>query len=177
MDLDRQIVSRCERQIAVLRRTVFLLGVSYAVTLVSIVATGCNSRRQNLPTDLTVRGISVVDDAGTVRVRIGAPLPDPISNGQRGKRDDAMSGMLIHDAAGDERGGYVTDSAKTGGNALLSLDSKDGQVVTLVAYPQRGAEIGVQRARGSAVALRSLEEGSSILILNGGQVSFRIRIT
>src|SRR5438067_10814790 len=100
MDLDSKLLSRCERQVAILRRTVFLLGMTYVVTLVSIAATGCNSRRQNLPTDLTVRGLSVVDDAGMVRVRIGAPLPDPISNGQRGKRDDAMSGILIYDAAG-----------------------------------------------------------------------------
>ena len=84
-----------------------------------------------------------------------------------------MAGVLIYDAAGDERGGYVTDSEKAGGNALLSLDSKDGQVVTLVAYPHRGAELGVQRVRGSAVALRSLEEGSGILVLNGGEVSFK----
>ena len=83
-----------------------------------------------------------------------------------------MSGILIYDAAGDERGGYVTDSTKTGGNALLSLDSKDGQVVTLVAYPH-GAELGVKRGRSNGVVLRSLEEGSDIVILNGGQISFK----
>ncbi|HET9792887.1 MAG TPA: hypothetical protein VFS34_00375 [Thermoanaerobaculia bacterium] len=162
-----------EDEIRELRRLVALIGAGYLVT-VAVVVSACHSPRgRETPGFLTVRGLSVVDANGTVRVRLGAPLPDPIADGRRIKRDEPVSGILICDAAGDERGGYVTDETKTGGNALLTLDGKDGQDVTLVAYPHRGAEIGVQWRRGSAVALRSVEEGSSITILNDGRVSFK----
>ena len=49
---------------------------------------------------LTVRGLVVVDDKGVERVRIGAPLPDPVGNGRRVPRQGVVSGMLIFDAEG-----------------------------------------------------------------------------
>ena len=66
-------------------------------------------------------------------MRIGAPLPDPVIEGKRSKRDDSIAGILIYDRDGDERGGYVTDNSA--GNAFLTIDSKRQEQVTLVAYP------------------------------------------
>lgn len=78
---------------------------------------------------LRVRGLIVVDRRGTERVWIGAPLPDPVLLGQRSKRGDPVSGILIFDAEGNERGGYVTgDSTR---DAALTLDEVGRAAVVL----------------------------------------------
>lgn len=74
-----------------------------------------------------------MDEHGTERVLIGAPLPDPMVLGKRHKRDGPVSGMLIADATGTERGGYVTSDQ--GDNALLTLDGQGFQTVLLLAEP------------------------------------------
>lgn len=45
---------------------------------------------------LRVRELVVVDAKGTPRVRIAAPLPEPIMLGRRSKRGDAVSGVLLY---------------------------------------------------------------------------------
>jgi hypothetical protein len=75
------------------------------------------------PESLTVKRLAVVDDKGTERVVIAAPLPDPLILGKRVKRDGPVSGILIFDPKGNERGGYVTsDSGDLA--ALITLDSR-----------------------------------------------------
>src|SRR5438045_599608 len=54
---------------------------------------------------LTVRGVTVVDEKGVARVRLGAPLPDPTVMGKQVPRQGVVSGLMIYDADGDERGG------------------------------------------------------------------------
>jgi hypothetical protein len=49
------------------------------------------------PEMLTVKRLAVVDEKGTERVVIAAPLPDPIIRGKRAKRDGPASGILIFD--------------------------------------------------------------------------------
>ena len=63
-------------------------------------------------TILKVGGIVIVDSLGIERVVIGAHLPDPnFSNGYRvaarGKLG-SVSGVMLFDHEGQERGGYVT---------------------------------------------------------------------
>ena len=89
---------------------------------------------------ITVRGLIVVDDKGVERVRIGAPLPDPIVNGRRVPRQGVVSGMLIFDAEGDERGGYVTEEH---GDAMLTLDAKGRQQTIFIANRNGGANLSV----------------------------------
>jgi DNA-directed RNA polymerase specialized sigma24 family protein len=54
---------------------------------------------------LHMRGVVVEDMNGVERVRLGAPLPDPMIHGVRQKRSGVISGLLISDAKGNERGG------------------------------------------------------------------------
>jgi hypothetical protein len=89
---------------------------------------------------LTVRGLVVVDEEGVERVRIGAPLPDPVVNGRRVPRQGVVSGMLIYDAEGDERGGYVTEAH---GDAMLTLDAKGRQQTVFIANRDGGANLAV----------------------------------
>jgi len=103
------------------------------------------SRKESLLLDSTgvlhVRGLAVVDAGGKTRVRLQAPLPEPVIMGKQEKRDDSVSGVMIYDSLGNERGGYVTDNSV--GNAFLTFDSNVGQEVTLVAYPNGGSEFGI----------------------------------
>jgi hypothetical protein len=86
---------------------------------------------------LHVRGLVVEDQGGHERLRLGAPLPDPMIHGVRHKRQGPVSGLLIADPDGNERGGYVTTD--TSGEALISLDSEDEQEVMLLTNPKGGA--------------------------------------
>jgi hypothetical protein len=79
----------------------------------------------------------VEDPGGHERLRLGAPLPDPLIHGVRQKRQGAISGLLISDPNGNERGGYVTSD--TSGEAFITLDSEDDQEVMLLTNPKGGA--------------------------------------
>jgi hypothetical protein len=75
--------------------------------------------RESLPV-LHVRELVVSDPEGVARVRIGAPLPEPIMLGKRFRRRGNVSGVLLYDSEGNERGGYVTGDSGRG--AALTLD-------------------------------------------------------
>ena len=67
-------------------------------------------------------------------------LPDPMVRGKRVPRQGAVSGLLIADADGDERGGYVTEAH---GDAFLTLDAKQGQQTIFIANRDGGANLSV----------------------------------
>jgi hypothetical protein len=118
---------------------------------------------------LKLRQLSIIDANGIERVRIGAPLPDPIMNGKRGKRDEPASGILIYDAKGNERGGYVTDNG--GGNALLTLDDGSGEdQVTIVSYSERGAEFGLRNHAQTRFAVSALNDRTALKLQHNGKV-------
>jgi len=60
-----------------LERRIKLVTAGWLLSLLVIVACGWTFRQQQ-PDTLRVRQIVVVDDKGTERVWIGAPVPDPI---------------------------------------------------------------------------------------------------
>jgi hypothetical protein len=86
------------------------------------------------PQKLRVRELAVVDERGTERVLIAAPLPEPMILGKRGTRGGGtLSGIIIADATGTERGGYATGDGYA--NAILTLDGQGHQTVLLLAEP------------------------------------------
>src|SRR5205085_6591431 len=119
--------------------------------------------------NLVVHQLSIVDAHGIERVRIGAPLPDPITNGKRGKRDEPASGILIYDAKGNERGGYITDNGA--GNALLTLDDGSGEdQVTIVSYSDRGAEFGLRNHAETRFYVSALNERTALKLQHTGTI-------
>jgi hypothetical protein len=106
---------------------------------------------------LHVRGVVVEDRSGHERVRLGAPLPDPVIHGVRLKRKGAISGVLISDSNGNERGGYVTGDAS--GEAFLSLDSEDEQQVLFLANPGGGVNFDIFDSKGNEAAIRVFPGG------------------
>ena len=91
------------------------------------------------PEQLRLHTLSIVDEKGVERVRIGGELPDAVVNGKRVPRGDRAAGVLIYDDAGLERGGYVTFSRSK--NAVLTLDTRKGMVVLLAADSSEGAAL------------------------------------
>lgn len=116
---------------------------------------------------IRTRHLVVVDEHGVQRVHIGAPVPDPIVQGHTSKRDEPAAGVMIYDAAGNERGGYITDNNPAGGNALITLDNATQQAVTLVAYPDSGAEGGVQLDHERSVAFSATPKFTGIRVRHG----------
>ncbi len=95
---------------------------------------------------LTVRELVIVDAMGTPRVRIGAPLPDPIMLGKRFNRGGVVSGILIYDAEGNERGGYVTGDESRG--AALTLDEIMRAAVHIGVEDRGEAHVAVDNGLG-----------------------------
>jgi len=109
------------------------------------------------PGILTVKRIAVVDEKGTERVVIAAPLPDPIIQGRRVKRAAPASGILIFDPKGNERGGYGTsDTADLG--AFITLDSERDQVFTAYANAVSEATLSVANDKHDIIAFSTYKQ-------------------
>lgn len=106
---------------------------------------------------LHVRGLVVEDQSGHERLRLGAPLPDPMIHGVRYKRSGAVSGLLISDADGNERGGYVTSDKS--GEAFFSLDSEDEQQVLFLANPKGGVNFVLFDKAGNSAQMTVFPDG------------------
>jgi hypothetical protein len=106
---------------------------------------------------LRVRGLVVEDQSGHERLRLGAPLPDPMIHGVRRKRKGPVSGLLISDANGNERGGYV--SSDNSGEAFFSLDSEDEQQVLFLANPGGGVNFDLCDSKGNEAEITVFPDG------------------
>jgi hypothetical protein len=141
---ERQLITRIgalERRLGHHRQTAFASGLVGVVIGVAFATLGSVfAQTPGVSNVLTVRGLVIVDDKGVQRVRIGAPLPDPIVNGRSVPRQGVVAGILIYDAEGDERGGYVTEAH---GDAMLTLDAKDRQQTIFIANRDGGANLSV----------------------------------
>ena len=91
-------IAALDRRISRLRNYVLILALLWAgTTAVWLMKTSPYVARAAQPESLTVKRLAVVDEKGTERVVISAPLPEPMINGKREKRDSPVSGMLIYD--------------------------------------------------------------------------------
>lgn len=115
-----------ERRIRKLERWLLLsiCGCFFTFSLIVLSSWLWKSQAQQTtnPTPLRVSEIVVVDSKGAERVRIGGDLPDAIIGGKRVPRGQQAAGVLLYDATGSERSGYVT--FEPSGNVGLTLDSR-----------------------------------------------------
>jgi hypothetical protein len=159
-----------QSQVTVLQRKVrYLTAGCIALLACVVVLTQRGSvRADSSPQSLTVKRLAVVDDKGVERIVIAAPLPDILSHGKHFKREGAISGVLIYDPKGNERGGYVTNDGESGG-AFLTLDSEDGQVFTAYANPsgKDGATVSLQSDKGDSVSLTTYQQPRIQMRQNG----------
>ncbi len=122
---------------------------------------------------LHVRGLIVEDAHGVERVRLEAPLPDPMGvDGIRHPRSGIISGLLISDAKGTERGGYVTADASD--EAFFTLDSRKGQEVLFLANPDGGTNLDLFDKLGNEAQLTVFPEGPKLVMKKAKQVVAQI---
>lgn len=118
---------------------------------------------------LTVPEIAVIDSRGTVRVRIAGDLPDAVVEGKPRPRGQRAAGVLLYDATGTERSGYVT--FEPSGNVGLTLDTRKSQVASFIAGPESTGALRLF-TKTSAVELRAEQDGPSIHAVHKGKVAF-----
>jgi len=109
---------------------------------------------------LHVRGLVVEDGNGHERVRLGSALPDPMIHGVRQTRSGVISGLIISDSEGNERGGYVTSDRF--GEAFFSLDSEDEQQVLFLANPKGGVHLDLFDSKGNEADLAVFPNGPKL---------------
>src|SRR5687768_17516235 len=111
--------------------------------------------------------VVIVDPKGVERVRIGGQLPDAVPGKPRGQD---VAGVLLYDATGRERSGYVT--FEPSGNVGLTLDGRQGQAAFFLAGPAGGT--GLRMWRGNDwVELRTDEGGARIGAVRSRELVFR----
>ena len=153
----------------------------YGIILINIVITGILwIKYQNLaqskhyyPNEvITARAIVLVDSLGVERAIIGAHLPDPTIHGYRVSRGGSVSGLMLFDSEGQERGGYVTDDWY--GNVFLTLDSKTAQQALFIAEPQGGAAMRVWGRNDNQISIEAWEDTIVVdMKLNGNNIKFK----
>lgn len=126
---------------------------------------------RNLELDLSnkiisVRGIVITDSSGVERIIIGSQIPDPQGHGYRFSRGASVSGIMLYDSEGQERGGYVTDNDY--GNIFLTLDSKTSQRALFIAEPQGAATLQVWGNNGNKISIGAADEGIQFEIIENG---------
>jgi len=120
-----------------------------------------------------VRGLIVEDAKGVERLRLGAPLPDPMgADGIRHTRRGVISGMIISDAKGTERGGYVT--ADQSDEAFFTLDSRKEQEVLFLANPNGGTNLALFDRFGNAAQLTVFPSGPKFVLTKEKQIIAQI---
>src|SRR5262245_11013385 len=152
-----------------LERKITLLTFGWLLSLLIVVACGWTFRQQP-PDVLRVREVVIVDEKGTERVWIGAPVPDPIVQGQRQKRAGPVSGVILLDAKGNERGGYVTSDGS--GEVFMSLDSEKAQETLFLANPGGGAHLSIFDGQGNLARIGVLNNQPTLLLRRAGNTLF-----
>jgi hypothetical protein len=70
---------------------------------------------------LTARRVDIVDESGVIRMTLAAPTPSPIMDGIQYRRAFPVSGLIVYDKNGSERGGFGVADIE-GSAALLAQD-------------------------------------------------------
>jgi hypothetical protein len=162
--------NRLEKRVRALTRLTVGMGTVAVLALLSGfvgAATIGNSPPATKDSVLVVRAISVIDSRGVERVRIAAPLPDPIMLGRRFNRGESVSGILIFDSEGNERGGYITDETR---GAALTLDEINRAAIHIATSDRGEAHVSLSNGRGG-FAILGMRPTGAFLALDGKRVA------
>ena len=143
---------------------------------------------------ISARRIDIVDEDGTIRMTLAAETPAPIIDGIQYRRAFGVSGLILYDEKGSERGGFGVADVD-GGMAVLALDhpamdaigwrvSPDGSVAfsinqapPLIRDPGLGDRLvpGVETA--TRIKLTVAADGTPAVALADRQDRTRVRMT
>ncbi|WP_322309771.1 hypothetical protein [Sphingopyxis sp.] len=144
---------------------------------------------------ITAKRIDIVGDDGVIRMTLSAKTPAPIVDGIQYRRVFDVSGLILYDAEGSERGGFGVADLDGGSMAVLALDhpakdaigwrvAPDGEVSfsvnqapALVREPQLGNRLvpGVQAP--TRIRLNVAADGTPSVALADGNDRPRVRMT
>jgi hypothetical protein len=149
------------------------LQLTAGVLLVALLVIGCVTAGTSkappsaTPATLRLSEVVIVDAKGVERARLSGDLPDAVINGKRIPRGEKAAGLILYDATGQERGGYVTwDPSGTIG---LTLDTRTRQVAYFVADPDSGSALRMWNGKDE-ISLRSDDEGSRLTAVQADKV-------
>lgn len=125
------------------------------------------------PGDLTARSLTIVDGAGVARVKIAAPVPAPIIMGKTKPRDGPVSGILLYDAKGNERSGYVTSDSKDYPNVLFTLDDERHQRVLFLAEPGGATTLRLFKDKQNMAEINLVDDQPGIRLVKDGKAIFQ----
>lgn len=141
---------------------------------------------------LIVRRIDVVDSDGVIRATLAGELPNPVVDGIEYRRDRVVSGFMIRDEAGNERGGF--GYAEALGGPIIALDHGGGEAAgmavrgngeALLFMGQRGENITDPRLPGHLLPSNGPSnlfyvmnpDGSQSLSMTDREGNARLRLT
>lgn len=143
---------------------------------------------------ISVRRIDIVDEDGTIRMTLAADTPAPIIDGIQYRRAFGVSGLILYDENGSERGGFGVADVD-GGMAVLALDhpamdaigwrvSPDGSVAftvnqapPLIRDPGLGDRLVPGVATSTRIKLTVAPDGAPAVALADQQDRTRVRMT
>jgi hypothetical protein len=117
---------------------------------------------------LRVRTLEIVDRAGVARMRLGAPVPDPVMGGKPSPRRSPQNGIQINDANGDEMGGLgMLDD----GSLVFCFDSHNAEAVCMYSMPsgERGFSVTDDRGKDRALMEIKADKSVEVTLKNGDE--------
>lgn len=151
-----------------LRASVIAWALTLSCAALWMVSPASRAQSTTDPAKIRASEIVIVDNKGVERVRIGGELPDAVIGGKRVARGQQAAGIVLYDASGSERSGYVT--FEPSGNVGLTLDSKTMQVASFIASAEGNASAFSLWHGKDMVELRSDAEGSRLSAVKNGEV-------
>lgn len=143
---------------------------------------------------ISARRIDIVDEDGTIRMTLAADTPAPIIDGIQYRRAFGVSGLILYDDKGSERGGFGVADVD-GGMAVLALDhpamdaigwrvSPDGSVAftvnqapPLVREPALDNRLVPGVETSTRIRLSVAADGTPAVALADGEDRPRVRMT
>lgn len=141
-----------------------------AAAAIGLVAAAADRAAPQTFDRIVAREIVVVDGNGRERVVIAAPLPEPRLAGALSKRGDVLSGILLFDGEGNERGGYVTGDDPSSGISL-TLDEIGRMAVSLWAGERGSSGLRFGNQDGNSVDLQVNPAGTFLTLRERGQIT------
>jgi len=121
---------------------------------------------------LAVRRLDIVDEKGVIRMTLGSPTPAPIVDGIQYKRAFPVSGLVVFDKDGSERGGYGVADIE-GSAVVLAQDHANGDAIGWRVMPD-GSVMFVMNER--APIKRSTELGGRIAPDSSGATRVKLNV-
>lgn len=144
---------------------------------------------------ITARRIDIVGQDGTIRMTLSGETPAPIIDGIQYRRAFNVSGLILYDHKGSERGGFGVADLKDGSMAVLALDhpamdaigwrvAPDGavsfqinQAPPLLREPALGEKLVPGVATSTRVKLSVAADGTPAVALADAADRTRVRMT